>query len=240
MRPRLQGSIIVDWRQFSQPSRYQQGKLLADEQSLGEKLRRVGIFQEKAVVVFGDPQYGWGEEGRIVWMLRSLGHAKAVMVDGGYRALLQVGIPAGKAGVQAEEIGNFQIKRRFDWEISKEELERVLNQPKLLLIDVREKREFDGATPYGEVWGGPIPGAVHLYYHDLLDAQGYLLPRAAIRRKLEALGWSADREIVAYCTGGVRSAWFSSVLAHLGFNVKNYAGSMLEWTRENPPLNSLD
>jgi thiosulfate/3-mercaptopyruvate sulfurtransferase len=112
----------------------------------------------------------------------------------------------------------------------------------LIVIDTRSPGEFAGATPYGEQRGGHIPGAVHFYFKDLMDAKGYLLPRDQIISQLNRLGINYDTPIATYCTGGVRSAFFVSVLADLGFtNIKNYAGSMWEWsaaTASSYPLQS--
>ena len=99
-----------------------------------------------------------------------------------------------------------------------------------LFIDARSRAEYDGATPYGEARGGHLPGAVHLHYRDLLNTLGGLRDGETIRSRLSALGASPDRPTVAYCTGGVRSAWFVVLLADLGHHsVRNYSGSMWEW-----------
>jgi thiosulfate/3-mercaptopyruvate sulfurtransferase len=64
-----------------------------------------------------------------------------------------------------------------------------------------------------------------------MDTKGYLLPHDQIIAKLNRLGMNCDTPIAAYCTGGVRSAFFVAVLVDLGFNsIKNYAGSMWEWS----------
>lgn len=70
----VQGAIAVSWQQFSQSKFPHQGKLLEDELALTQHLRNVGVFSNKAVVVVGDSLNGWGEDGRMVWMLRTLGH----------------------------------------------------------------------------------------------------------------------------------------------------------------------
>jgi len=89
----VQGAIAINWQQFSQPNFPHRGKLLEDERVLTQHLRNVGVFSNKAVVVMGDPLNGWGEDGRIVWMLRTLGHQQTVLVDGGYSALSKAGLP---------------------------------------------------------------------------------------------------------------------------------------------------
>lgn len=85
---RLPGSRSVQWQDFSSPNTAQKGTLLDNKMVLTQKLRQLGISHSRPVVVFANPQRGWGEEGRLVWMLRTLGHQQAVIVDGGYPALV--------------------------------------------------------------------------------------------------------------------------------------------------------
>ena len=237
----VQGAIAVSWQQFSQSKFPHQGKLLEDELALTQHLRNVGVFSNKAVVVVGDPLNGWGEDGRMVWMLRTLGHQQTVLVDGGYLALSRVDLPMTQTISQAAAIpGDFVIQRIRDWEITQEDLRtRLATRKNLVVIDAREPREFAGATPYGEQRGGHIPGAISLHYKELLDAEGHLLPRSKILALLRDRHVPSNAIIVSYCTGGVRSGWLTSVLVDLGFQAQNYAGSMWEWSAGSANQNHL-
>ncbi|MBW4566894.1 MAG: sulfurtransferase [Tolypothrix carrinoi HA7290-LM1] len=227
-------AIHVTWQEFSQPEKPYQGNLLKDEKLLQQKLCKLGISNSKPVIVIGNPAHNFGEEGRIVWMLRTLGHNSAAFVDGGYNALVKAGIQTTFAANQPQKIGDFVVNRTALWEIQRDELKANLAENKLIIIDTREKREYNGATPYGEKRKGHIPGAVHFYFKDLIDNKGNLLPTEEIITKLARLGIQLDTPIATYCTGGIRSAFFVSVMANLGLtNVKNYAGSMWEWSAES-------
>ncbi|MBD2103014.1 sulfurtransferase [Leptolyngbya sp. FACHB-261] len=227
----LARAIAVNWKQFAQPHAPDQGKLLDDDHLLTQKLQAVGVSRDKPVIAVGDPARGWGEDGRVVWMLRTLGHQKAVLVDGGYQALVKAGVPtAWSAATVAPRPGDFVVERTTAWTIDRAQLKAELGQQNVVVIDTREAREYAGATPYGEQRGGHIPGALHIYYKDLLDQNGKLLPREQMITKLEQLGVTQDTQVVAYCTGGIRSGWFTSILSDLGYKAKNYAGSMWDWS----------
>lgn len=222
------GAVHVTWQQFSQQETPNKGKLIESSSILEQKLRNLGISNCLPIIVIGNPAHNFGEEGRIVWMLRTLGHSQTAFVDGGYAALNQAGVPIARGISQLQARGDFVVQRTAAWEAQRDELEQAQN---FAVIDTRELREYTGATPYGEQRGGHIPGAVHYYFRDLMDTNGYLLPSEQIIAKLNQLGIQQDTEIVAYCTGGIRSAFFVAVLVNLGFiNVKNYAGSMWEWS----------
>ncbi|MEG4144745.1 rhodanese-like domain-containing protein [Microcoleus sp. Pol12B5] len=227
---RLPPAIPVTWQEFSLSDFPHKGKIIENNTVLTQKLQAIGICQDKPVIVVADSVKGWGEEGRIVWMLRTLGHEKAVFVDGGYRALIKAGINRVKAAKNPPKTGDFVISRRSNWEIRRDELTAILGYENLVIIDARERREYAGKTPYGEKRGGHIPGAVHLYYKQLMDRRGQLLTREEIVAIWQQKGVSQSTQIVSYCTGGIRSAWLTCVLTNMGFNAKNYAGSMWEWS----------
>jgi len=226
---RIPGAVTVRWQDFSPTPSAQRGHLLADDERLTQQIQALGISQETPVVVIGDPIHGWGEEGRIVWMLRTLGHLDAFMVNGGHQAVQALGIPSTRGNASSQP-GNFMVQRNPAWSVGKDELKAGLWDGDFLVIDAREAREYDGATPYGETRGGHIPGAIHLYYRELLDEAGYLLPKSQVLALLKTKGIGTDQPLVVYCTGGVRSAWLTAVLSDFGFQARNYAGSMWEWS----------
>ena len=243
-RKSLSNATCISWKEFSQPQLPFKGKLLTDDKILTEKLQAIGISHGKPVIVFGNTINGWGEDGRIVWMLRTLGHQKSFLVDGGFAALVKAGFPTVKLVNNSPPVrGDFIVNRSKNWQISQNELKANLENNNLVIIDTRELREYAGKTPCGEQRGGHIPGAVHIYFKDWLDDNGMLLSRDKILEMLAKKGITKDKNVVTYCTGGVRSAWSNSVLADLGFEVKNYSGSMWEWSASDAdiyPLNKLN
>lgn len=236
----LSNATCISWQEFSQSQSPLRGKLLTDDKILTEKLQALGIFESQPVVVFGDTLNGWGEDGRIVWMLRSLGHQKAFLVDGGFAALIQAGFPTVNfAQNSSSPRGDFVVNRSKNWQISQNELKANLENDNLVIIDSRELREYAGKTPYGEQRGGHIPGAIHIYFKDWLDKNGMLLSRQKILENLADQGITKDKMMITYCTGGVRSAWSTVILVDLGFKVKNYPGSMWEWSAGDPDIYPL-
>lgn len=223
--PSIPEALAVTWQQFSHPHKPDRGKLKTDDTDLTQQLQSLGISSHKPVLVVGEPLGGWGEAGRIVWMLRSLGHQQAYMVDGGAQALTSLNQPSKKSLK-----GDFIVQRNSRWSIEKETLKQQLQAGTLKIIDSREPREFAGKTPYGELRGGHLDSAQNLYFKDFLDGNGMLLSHPVLVAKLENLGLTPEDSIVVYCTGGIRSGWLTTVLVSLGYQAQNYAGSMWEWS----------
>jgi thiosulfate/3-mercaptopyruvate sulfurtransferase len=115
----------------------------------------------------------------------------------------------------------------------------VLGDGEYGLVDVRSPDEYNGTLlapahlpQEGAQRGGHIPGARNIPWARAVDpATGAFLPEEQLRDLYESHGLTPDREVVAYCRIGERSAhtWF--VLHELlGYpRVRNYDGSWTEW-----------
>ncbi|PJZ67715.1 thiosulfate sulfurtransferase [Leptospira wolffii] len=225
----LPKSISLGWQEISRKDSPFVGNLLPDSEAKAV-LAKKGILPNTILLVYGDPTGGWGEEGRIVWSLRTLGFSKSFIIDGGYAALKKASnssVP-DRSDILAK-IRNSSSEQK-KWDVDRNFVSAKLGDKNTVFIDTREEREYLGETPYGESKGGHLPKAKWIYYRNFLDKEGFLLPDSKILAKLHELGISKDKTVVSYCTGGVRSGWMTSVLASLGYDAKNYAGSMWEWT----------
>ena len=104
------------------------------------------------------------------------------------------------------------------------ELAARLDDPKLVILDVRSRPEFTGERGYAsDPRQGHIPGARHLWVNEIVG-----LSPEELR---ERVGLPEGTEIVAYCHSGVRSAHAAVALAAAGYRARNYAGSWHEWSR---------
>lgn len=225
----LPKSISLGWQEISRKDSPFVGNLLPDSEAK-TVLAKKGILPNTVLLVYGDPTGGWGEEGRIVWSLRTLGFSKSFIIDGGYAALKKASSSSvpDRSDILAK-IRNSSSEQK-KWDVDRNFVSAKLGDKNTVFIDTREEREYLGETPYGESKGGHLPKAKWIYYRNFLDKEGFLLPDSKILAKLHELGISKDKTVVSYCTGGVRSGWMTSVLASLGYDAKNYAGSMWEWT----------
>jgi len=225
----LANAVPLTWQDLSEPNLPTKGRLIGDANELTKKLQALGVSKGRPIVVVADPVNGWGEDGRVAWSLRAIGHTQVVIADGGLAAIQKLGALA----IQPAKIpGDFVVASASKYEIKKEEIKDHLPKKDLALLDVREPREYAGQTPYGETRGGHVPGAQGLWYKDLIGKDGKLLPRAQIEKVLAAKGITKDKDVVAYCTGGIRSGWTTLLLTDLGYKARNYTGSMWEWSAQ--------
>ncbi len=221
----LPGAVALAWTRMTFPDVPDKGRLIEDDDALSALLSDVGLSSDQPVLVVADSLRGGGEDGRLTWALRTVGHPRVALVDGGVAALLA----AGSVALAAPVGGGFAVRRQADWDVTRDQLRQAVTEGAVALLDTRERREYLGETPHGEARGGIVPGARHLWYRELIGADGRILSRLQVVERLGRLGVGADDHIVAYCTGGVRAGFVTTVLNHYGYRVRNYAGSMWHW-----------
>ncbi len=240
------GSLRVDWRDFSEsrpgvasylfgdPARW--GLLAADRASLRDRLRALGLSASRPVVVVGEPS-GWGEEGRVAWMLLTLGHPEVALLDGGFPAW-QVENPGRieKGASRPPPPGNFEPMPLPERRIRLDALYTALAASEVTLLDARTAEEFAGKREQGQKRGGRIPGARLVPAAALRLADGRYVDGEVLAELAGPLRPGAP--VVTYCTGGVRSALLAVLLeARLGIVAANYDGSLWEWSsRDDLPL----
>ena len=228
-RGHIPGALRIDWKDYRN-GWLRTGKLPKDLDRLAGKMAKLGVDESRPVVVYGKAQGGWGEEGRIVWMLAYLGHHDVSLLDGEWNAWVAAGGAVSTQNESALE-AKFTAHPVAAMRAGIDDVEAARNGAATLL-DVRSEKEWKGATPYFEARGGHVPGAVHLVWTDLLDDKGRVDAGGA-KAKLAAAGVRASTPVITYCTGGVRSAEAWTILRALGFeNVRNYDGSWYEWSAD--------
>jgi thiosulfate/3-mercaptopyruvate sulfurtransferase len=228
---------LGDWQDYTRVPRSKTGILTEDKGFLAEKLRAGGIDYAKTVVLYGDAGDKWRADGRFFWMFERLGFSRVGVLDGGYDTWKNAGQPLerGAGTATPSTLTPESLHFRDDVRADQQWILQRIGTPSVKIIDNRERKEFDGATPYGSKRGGHIPGAIHIDWRDFYAPDGRLKPKEDLLALLKKFNISAADEVVVYCTGGVRSAMAYFVFRHLRFNVRNYDGSWWEWSA-NPSL----
>jgi len=141
---------------------------ILDTARLSERLGGLGLSKDAEIVLFSNAEKGWGEDGRIAWELIAAGYENVKIVDGGIEALKASGIEMvkGAAVPEAVEVTIDAIDETHV--INTDELKTIYDECKI--VDVREDKEYEGKTLYGEANGGHLPGAIHIKYVDLFNS----------------------------------------------------------------------
>ena len=230
----IPGAVNVNWKEFSDPATPVKGLLDPDLGRLEKKVGDLGISQDRRVIVYADPFECWGDDGRIYWMLSYLGHPSVQILDGGWfkwkREARRVERGPGKA-VPAE----FKARVNPALLMTKDQLKQNVNPTPhgMVIIDARTRDEYLGVRSSGLPREGHIPGAVNIPWDSFYNADGTVKSAQEIRNIVDRSEVTDDKEVVTYCTGGVRSSWLFFTLKLAGFDkIRNYAGSWMEWSRD--------
>jgi thiosulfate/3-mercaptopyruvate sulfurtransferase len=195
-----------------------------------------GLSLDKPVVVY-DHESG-ERASRAVWLLSVLGHPDVRLLDGGTQAWVASGgelvrvtsasppVDPTKAPPTAPPFKGTMnmglVATRFD-------VHRAIGDPEYAIVDVRRESEHRGTEKRARRVG-TIPGAVHVFWREHLDAKGTLRPAEEVRALYASRGVTPDKIVIPVCQGGYRSASTFIALKSLGYpRVRNYVSSWGEW-----------
>ena len=190
----------------------------------------LGISNDSVVVVYDTP--GLMSAGRVWWSLRTFGHDKVAILDGGLKKWLVEGRPV-TAESAAPVLGRFRAK--FDPAAVRSRTQVLANLESRAeqVIDARstgrftaeEKEARPGLRP------GHIPGSLNLPFNALTDPKtGELLEVADIRKAFETAGLDFFKPVIASCGSGVTAAALAFGLHLAGKDdVAIYDGAWAEW-----------
>ena len=172
-------------------------------------------------------------------MLRAFGHSDVAVLDGGIAAAQTAGLALTTAEPSAApRVSPYPCDR---WQLPTVDIsfvERVLNEPRWKVLDVRRRERWLGEVEARDPIAGRIPGSVNLPFCDNLGAgERYKAPEALRQMYLELLGGGSPEHLVVYCGSGVTACHtlLALELAGLG-GASLYVGSYSEWCRSGKPL----
>jgi thiosulfate/3-mercaptopyruvate sulfurtransferase len=228
----LPGAVGWNWRNDLQAK---PARDLAPKEQLEQLLSKSGIGPETTVVLYGDNNNWFAAYA--YWTLKYYGLDNVKLINGGRVKLEAEGrqfttdVPTPPAASFKFSGGTNEAIRAYRDDVA----ERIGEAG---LVDVRSPGEYSGELlapenlpQEGAQRGGHIPTAKNIPWAKAVKEDGTFRDVAELKELYGAQGITGDRETIAYCRIGERSAhtWF--VLTEiLGYpNVRNYDGSWTEW-----------
>lgn len=206
---------------------------LPTAESFAASLGSLGISPHDPVVAYDD--LNGTAAGRMVWMLRVLGHG-AALLDGGLgswtgatetaprtRAACECPLRPWPAGAFVDIDGAADAGA----------------DPAVVLIDARGGDRYRGETEPVDPRPGHIPGAVNVPMTDNLGPEGRFADAATLRARYGAegveLAGDANNAIV-YCGSGVSACMDALAMERAGLGRPGlYVGSWSQWSHTNRP-----
>lgn len=229
-------ATVVDWTDISLLGEFggeELGKLLS-KQNYQQIFKKLGINENTEVIVYGFtmPDQGFGDEGRVVYTFNYVGFDNIKIIDGGFNQIEKLGFNK-KYNPSVDRIDVSDIVREEAEDNKKaiftEELLSSLDKEDIQIVDTRLEVEYNGRVIYGENKAGHIPGAVSIPFNSLVDGSGFIKSREELEKYFVEKGLSKNKEIITYCTTGVRASYVAIILEELGYNVRNYEPSFAKY-----------
>lgn len=228
----IPGAIGWNWKEQLQD---QLRRTIASKEDFEQLLQNSGIDNDTTIVLYGDNNNWFAAWA--YWLLKYYGHEDVRILDGGRlkweaedRELITEEPEYGSTDYTISEI-------REEYRAFRDDILPKLNSDSFGLVDVRSPEEFRGEilAPPGlnelSQRPGHIPGASNIPWSKAVNEDGTFKTKEELEELYANEGITPDKEIIAYCRIGERSAhsWF--VLNELlDFpQVRNYDGSWTEW-----------
>jgi thiosulfate/3-mercaptopyruvate sulfurtransferase len=233
----IPGAIAFHWQdEFQHPVR----RGFLDKDQFEALMDKKGISRDDHVVLYGGNNNWFAAYA--YWYFRLHGHPRVSLMDGGRKAWVAEGRELTTEPPKRPESSGYQATGP-DPEIRavrQQVLDEFVGAPEgTALVDVRSPAEFKGEKlapdhlPQESAQvPGHIPGAANVPWSQAVDTDtGKFKTRQELEELYRQQGVTPDKEVVAYCRIGERSAhtWF--VLHELlGYDkVRNYDGSWTEY-----------
>ena len=215
---------------------------LPEIENFAKTLTHLGITKDNHIVIYDDKN-GSNASARFWWMLKSAGHEKVQVLNGGLNQAKKYNFPLSS---KIKNVDQHSSPYFFDkWilpTIEMNDVERILQNPNYLIIDVRDKERFDGKTEPIDLVAGHIPNAMNIPFTENLDKDGLFLRKNELKNKYQKLfGKIHPENIIVHCGSGVTACHTLLALDYAGFEIpKLYTGSWSEWSRNNKMIEKMD
>ena len=198
----------------------------------------LGINNDSHVIVVpgGVSSTDFGSASRVYWTFKVLGHNNVSILDGGYAAWIGQLPTQIETGTVNPTTAIFKADFQSKYLATTEDVVNALANNSSVLVDARPEEQFLGKSKSGKALAaGTIPGSFNLQQQTLVeDNTSFFKDAITVAQLVKEVGIESTEGEIAFCNTGhwATVAWFalSEVLGH--DNVKNYDGSMVEWTAD--------
>lgn len=201
-------------------------------------LTEFGDTKNKHIIIYDDNN-GSNASARFWWMLKSAGHAKVQVLNGGLNSAKKNHFPmTSNKEIISTASEPYPIQQWLLPTITLSEVERISENPDYLVIDVRDKIRYDGIHEPIDLIAGHIPGAINIPYSENLDEEGLFLSPAVLKEKYNKFFEDKKPEnTIIHCGSGVTACHTLLALDYAGLEIpKLYVGSWSEWSRNNKKI----
>ena len=191
-------------------------------------LGNLGAGPHDEIVVYDD--MGGSVAARMWWMLRSIGHERSRLLDGGLGAWIAAGLPVTDDETRRPSTDYPAVTGFTGVETADGLTDRHL-------IDARATERYRGDVEPVDPKAGHIPGAVNMPSSGNLGPEGLFLDRQVLVERYR----KTPEDSIVSCGSGVTACHVALALVVAGHPMPDlYVGSFSDWSRRDLPVATGD
>ena len=211
---------------------------LPEIETFSKTLTDFGISKDKHIIIYDDKN-GSNASARFWWMLKSVGHEKVQVLNGGLNQAKKNNLPlSSKIEIVKKNSEKYHIDKWNLPVIEIGEVERVSKNPNYIVVDVRDHERYEGKTEPIDLIAGHIPGAINIPFTENLNPNGLFLKPIELRNKYKTIFGAINTEnIIIHYGSDVTACRTLLALYYAEIETpKLYVGSWSEWSRNNKKI----
>ncbi|MCC2595878.1 sulfurtransferase [Pusillimonas sp. MFBS29] len=227
----MPGAVHIDLdRVLSRKAGPEQGRHpLPAREDFTAAMAAAGVSSDTWVVCYDacDSMYA----SRLWWMLRWIGHAKVLVLDGGLKAWMKSGGPLSTGEAEEHPAGTLTVGESLVDTIDYDQVVENLDSRTAQVIDARSPERFRGEGETIDPVGGHIPGAVNRFFKDNLQPDGCFKSAPTLRQEFLAyLDGQEPAKVISQCGSGVTACHNLLAMEIAGLHgAALYPGSWSQW-----------
>jgi len=232
-KPEIENCVIQGARHFDLKNKFSDNNAsfpntMPSQEQFEQGASNLGINNESVIVVYDN--LGMYNSPRVWWMLKSMGHKKVSVLDGGLSAWVHAGLPTSENHATDYALGNFAGSFNSDAVMAMDEVKVNIASKQFTLIDARSKGRFDGTAPEPRegLSSGHVPGSSNVPFQEVLS-NGFMKSEEELSAIFDKLKLEV-KPLVFSCGSGL-TACITLLAAELVLpnQLAIYDGSWTEW-----------
>lgn len=187
-----------------------------------------GITRDQTIVIYDEGKSL--RSARLFLALEYYGHTDVRILNGGFEAWKAIDGEIVSASAEPAPAA-FEVVMNETALCDIQTVLDAIDDENIIIVDARPSDQFTGETIRAER-GGHIPGAVNLYWEEMINDEGVPTFKTAgeIRRIYEGYGITPDKRIITHCHSNMQASNAYFVLRLMGYtDITSYEGSWSEY-----------
>jgi thiosulfate/3-mercaptopyruvate sulfurtransferase len=207
-------------------------------EDFAKTLTDLGISKEKHIIIYDD-KYGSNAAARFWWMLKSVGHQKVQVLNGGLKHAMENHFPmSSKSEIITRAAEPYEVDNWLLPHIDINLVEKASKTTDYLIVDVRDKERYEGTIETLDLIAGHIPRALNIPFIDNLNESGLFMEPEKLRTKYKSIcGEIKAEKIIVHCGSGVTACHTLLAMDYAEMELPSlYIGSWSEWSRNHKTI----